>query len=87
MDKSQKKSGSPILVFLAAFIVIIIVTFVINRRDHVAVKLQLPLNNGISNLSTCGNLLAAVTNDDRQGLFDGRRILETFPVFCFALGN
>jgi WD40 repeat protein len=70
MDKSQKKSGSPILVFFAAFAVIAIVTLVINRRSHVVTKLSLPFNNGIANLSTFENLLVAASKDNRLYIWD-----------------
>jgi len=65
MDSSQKKNGNPVLFFLAVSIVIIIITLVANLRSNVATEILIPLNNGIVFLSTCENLLSAISNDNR----------------------
>jgi WD40 repeat protein len=70
MDKPQKKYGSPILVFTVAFVAILVITIIINRKSKIFTEISLPLNNGIINLSTCGNLLAAVSNDNRLYILD-----------------
>ena len=70
MDNSQKKTGSPILVFVAALVAILIITLISNRRSHVVTELSLPFNNGIANLSTFENLLVAVSNDNRLYIWD-----------------
>ncbi|MBN2019147.1 MAG: hypothetical protein JW749_02855 [Sedimentisphaerales bacterium] len=81
MDKPQKKTGSPILLFFAAFAVVIIVTIVTNRRSPVAAELQIPLNNGIAALSTCGNLLAAVSNDSRFYIWEWTDLSKSHQEF------
>jgi hypothetical protein len=70
MDKSQKQKSSPIVVFIIALAIIFIVIIVSNRRSSVIAQLIMPLNNGIANLSTCGNFLSAVTNDDKFYVWD-----------------
>jgi WD40 repeat protein len=70
MDKPQKQKGSPILVFIVALVVIFIVIVVSNFRSPIVAQLTLPLNNGIANLSTCGNLLSAVSNDNKIYVWD-----------------
>jgi WD40 repeat protein len=70
MDKPQKKTSSPILVFVVALAVILVVIVVSNRRSSIVAQLNLPLNNGIANLSTCGNLLSAVSNDNKIYVWD-----------------
>jgi WD40 repeat protein len=70
MDKSQKKKGSPIVVFIIALAIIFIAIIVSNSRSPVVVQLNLLLNNGIANLSTCRNFLYAVTNDDKIYVWD-----------------
>ena len=70
MDKSQKQKSSPILVFVVALSVIFIAIIVSNLRSSVVAQLVLPFNNGIANLSTCGNLLSAVSNDNKIYVWD-----------------
>jgi WD40 repeat protein len=70
MNRSQKQKSSPIIVFVIALAIITIAIIVSNRRSPVVAKLILPLNNGIANLSTCGNCLFAVTNDDKIYVWD-----------------
>jgi WD40 repeat protein len=70
MNKSQKQKSSPIVVFVAALAVIFIVIVVSNLRSSVVTELNMPLNNGIAHLSTCGNLLSAVSNDDKIYVWD-----------------
>ncbi|MBN1796875.1 MAG: hypothetical protein JW804_09405 [Sedimentisphaerales bacterium] len=70
MDKSQKQKSSPILVFVVALSIIFIVIVVSNYRSPFIAKLNMPLNNGIANLSTCGNLLSATSNDNKIYVWD-----------------
>jgi WD40 repeat protein len=70
MNKSQKKKGSPIVVFIIALAIIFAVIVVSNRRSSVVAELNMPLNNGIANLSTCGNLLSAASNDNKIYVWD-----------------
>jgi WD40 repeat protein len=81
MDKSQKKTGSPILLFLAAFGVIAAVMLIINRRNPVVAQLQMPLNNGISNLSTYENLLAAFSRDNRLYIWHWEDLSKNYLEF------
>ncbi len=70
MDKSQEKTGSPILFFVAALAIIATVTLVANLRSPVAEELHFRLNNGVANLSTCDDRLMAVCNDSKIYLWD-----------------
>jgi WD40 repeat protein len=70
MDKSQKKTGSPVILFIGALVIILIITLIANHRSGAAIEIQLPLNNGIAFLSTCGNLLTAISNDNRIYICD-----------------
>ena len=70
MNKSQKQKSSPIVVFVVALVVIFITIIVSNLRSSVVAELTLPLNNGIANLSTCGNLLSAASNDNKIYVWD-----------------
>jgi WD40 repeat protein len=70
MNNSQKKKGSPILVFAVALAIIFIVIVMSNRRNSLVAQLNLPLNNGIANLSTYENLLSAVSNDSQINVWD-----------------
>jgi WD40 repeat protein len=41
-----------------------------NRRSSIVAQLNLPLNNGVANLSTCGSLLSAASNDNKIYVWD-----------------
>ena len=43
---------------------------IVHHRSRVANEIHLPLNNGIANLSTCNNLLMAVSNDNKIYVWD-----------------
>jgi WD40 repeat protein len=70
MSMPQKKKGSPIIVFVLALAIIFVVIIVSNLRSAVVAELTLPLNNGLTALSTCGNQLSAVSNDNKIYVWD-----------------
>jgi WD40 repeat protein len=61
---------SPILFFVGAFAVIVVLTFIANRRSGLMYNLQFPLNNGVAYLFTHENYLAATCHDEQLYVWD-----------------
>jgi len=70
VDKPRKKSSSAVLFSVGAFAAIIVIMLIANRRSRIANEIRLPLNNGIVNLSTCDNLLTAISHDNKIYVWD-----------------
>ncbi len=70
MSKSEGKKRSSVVFFAVAFLAILVVTFVANRRSSLVNEIRFPLNNGIANLSTFDNHLTAVSNDNKIYVWD-----------------
>lgn len=65
VGKLEGKKRPPVVFFAVAFLAILVVMFVANRRSSLVNEIRFPLNNGIANLSTFDNLLTAVSNDNK----------------------
>ncbi len=70
MAISTKNKKSPILLFVGAFVIIIIVMFIANQSKDVKVALEMPFNEGIRSLSSYNNKLLAVASDGKTFLWD-----------------
>ena len=69
MSKKNPKK-SPMIVFIGAFIVIIILMIIANLSKDVEVALEMPFNEGVRSLSAYDNKLLAVASDDKTFLWD-----------------
>ncbi len=67
---SLNKKKSPLFLFFAGFVLIVILMFVANRRSTLVEEVYLPFNEGIRGLSTCGNSLMAVSSDNKIFVWD-----------------
>jgi WD40 repeat protein len=72
--KLSRIKKSPILFFVGAFAVIIVLTFAANRRSGLKNKLQFPLNNGVANLLTHDNYLTAACHDEQLYVWDWQHL-------------
>lgn len=68
--KSNKKKKSPIVFFLGAFVAVVIIMFIANRKSVLVEKIRFPFNNGVAALSTYENFLVAVSLDDKIYVWD-----------------
>jgi WD40 repeat protein len=69
MDPLSNKK-SPILLFFSAFVLIVILMFVVNQRSVLVDEMRLPFNQGMRELSTYGNFLMAVSSDNKIFIWD-----------------
>jgi WD40 repeat protein len=72
--KLSKVKKFPILFFVGAFAVIVVLSFAANRRSGLMYKLQFPLNNGVANLFTHDNYLAAACHDEQLYVWDWQNL-------------
>lgn len=63
MHKLNNKKKSPAILFVTPFLVIVLIMFVTNSRSVLVDKVHFPFNNGVSQLSTWQNSLAAFCLD------------------------
>lgn len=70
MNDSRSKTNSPLLFFVAIFVVILSVMFVVNTKSSLMQELRFALNNGVAYLSTSGHYLAAVCRDNKMYVWD-----------------
>jgi WD40 repeat protein len=75
MNSSNSKK-SPILLFFAAFVLVVIVMFVANQRSALVDEMRLPFNQGMRELSTYGNSLMAVSSDNKIFVWDWAKLSE-----------
>lgn len=69
MSKKESRKSS-VLLFVGAFVVIIIVMFVANQSKDIEVALEMPFNEGVRSLSTYESKLMAVASDGKTFLWD-----------------
>jgi WD40 repeat protein len=77
------KKKSPTLFFLICFLAVLIITIIVNRQTTLVKEISIPLNNGISKLSTCGNFLLAVSLDNKAYIIEWDNLsnkYQTIPV-------
>ncbi len=65
---NKKKSPAPLLV--GAFVVIVIIMFIANRKSSLVEEMYLPFNQGMRELSTYDNSLMALSSDDKIFVWD-----------------
>ncbi|MHC5061007.1 MAG: WD40 repeat domain-containing protein [Planctomycetota bacterium] len=65
-----KTKRSPVILFLGAFVVVVIVMFIANQSKDVEVALEMSFNEGIRSLSSYNNKLLAVASDGKTFLWD-----------------
>ncbi len=65
MIVQSSKKKSPTLFFLICFVVVLTMTIIANRQSVLVKEISIPLNSGISKLSTCGKFLLAVSLDNK----------------------
>ena len=65
MATVRRKNRSPIVFIVGVFLAVVLVMFVARERSTLVETIHFPLNNGITELSTCGEFLTAVSHDDR----------------------
>jgi len=70
MGNSNNKKKSPVFLFFAGFVLVIIVMFIANQSKDVEVALEMPFNEGIRGLSTYKNYLMAVSSDNKIFVWD-----------------
>ena len=70
MTALKNKRMSPAVLFVGAFVVIIIIMLIANQSKDVEVVLEMPFNEGIRSLSTHKNNLMAVASDGKTFLWD-----------------
>jgi WD40 repeat protein len=73
MTKTGSKK-SPVVMFIGAFVVIVIVMIIANQSKDVGVALVMPFNEGIRSLSTYENKLLAVASDGKTFIWDWDRL-------------
>jgi WD40 repeat protein len=61
MERKRKKS--PIIFFAGVFIIVVIVTLVVNHKEGLTYEVRFPLNGGVSYLSSVADNLAAACHD------------------------
>jgi WD40 repeat protein len=83
MTAPNKKKKSPKLFFLICFVVVLIIAIIPNRQSVLVKEISIPLNNGISKLSTCGKFLLAVSLDNKAYIIEWDNLsnkYRTIPV-------
>jgi outer membrane protein assembly factor BamB len=70
MGNSNNKKKSPVFLFFAGFVLVIIMMFIANQSKDVGVALEMPFNEGIRSLSSYNNKLMAVASDGKTFLWD-----------------
>ena len=68
--KSNTKKRSPAIFFVAAFAIIIIVMFLANQQTSTIAEFNISQNKGMARLSTSGNHLVAVFQDNQTYVWD-----------------
>ena len=70
MGVSKSKKKSPVALFFAGFVLVVIIMLVANQRSALVDEMQLPFNQGIRELSTYKNSLMAVSSDYKIFVWD-----------------
>jgi len=86
----QIKKRSPILLFFATFVFIVIIMFAANQRSPLVGEFHLPFNEGIKGLPTYKNFLMAISSDSKVFVLDWNELskeprtssVESQRAFC-----
>ena len=65
MNKPQPKNKSSAIFIIGVFAAVVMIMFIAKMRSQDVQKISIPLNNGIVNLLTHNNILAAISNDNK----------------------
>lgn len=74
MVDSKGKKKSPVFLFLAGFILIVIIMFISNQQSEVAGELSMPFNEGIRAMSGYDNRIFAVASDGKFFSWDWEKL-------------
>ena len=74
MVVSKGKKKSPVFLFLAGFILIVIIMFISNQQSDIAGELSMPLNEGIRAMSGYDNKIFAVASDGKYFIWDWEKL-------------